>query len=91
MSSTLENSSSEVINLIMEPYGTPILVPPSSSCEIVAEEPVGLGIHMEFLDSDIQVWSNGIVEVFQEGVGYGVTGYYLDWLDGRKDIGDRTR
>lgn len=85
VSSELENNSSNLLTLIAEPYGTPITVPPGGKCEIVAEEPEGHSISLTFSDSDIQVWANGLIEVFQDGVGYGTTSNYVEWRQGLQD------
>jgi|GEM_PF-4871145 len=80
VTSELENSSSKPLTLIAEPYGTHIVIPVGGKCEIVSEEPPGIGISLTISDDKITVWgAGGLVEVFQDGEAYGTTGDFVQW------------
>jgi hypothetical protein len=86
--SEIENSSSNPLTLIAEPYGVAVTIPPGGKCEIVAEEPSSYAINISVSDSYIQIWANGIIEIFQDGEGYGTTSEFLEW---RREWQERTR
>ena len=86
--SELENRSSKPITLIAEPYATNVVIPPGGECEIMAEEPYGHAIHLTVSDNYIQVWACGLIETFQDGVGYGTTSDFLEW---REELRERTK
>ncbi len=69
----IENSSSNQLCLIVEPYGTQVIVPLGRKCVIVAEEPEGHAMSITFSDHYVQVWADGLIEVFEDGARYGIT------------------
>lgn len=76
VNSELENSSSKPIELIVEPYGYPVIIPPGARYEVIAQEPEDSGMHIEFSDDYMQLYANGIVDVFDAGVGFGVVPWH---------------
>lgn len=79
VTSELENMSSNGLILIVEPWGTDVTILPGEKYEIVGAEPKGFGLNVTVSDRYIQVWAGDLIEVFQNGIGHGITGEYLEW------------
>ncbi len=77
--SEIMNDSTKPLELIAEPYGASVIIAPNGKCEIVAEEPDAFAIRMSFSDSYIQVWANGIIELFEDGEALGTTSEFMEW------------
>ena len=79
VTSKFENTSDKQLNFIIEPWGMPVPIPPGIAFDIVAEEPKGHAISLTVSNDDIQIWANGLMEVFVDGVGHGTTGEFYEW------------
>ena len=95
VTSEFENASSSLITLIVEPYGTGVIINPGTACTIIGEEPKGLGISITVSDSVgdnqniyMQIWAGDWMEVFQDRTGYAITGQLLEW---RKNVQGETK